>query len=514
VTFTKAENRSGGRAGAVPSSQGQPDRAGATRWWRRSPVLAAALVLAGMVVAPLLLPIGAGAQPADVAGAPVPFGSAQNFGAAPAQTAAPIVGMAATPSGLGYWIVGADGGIFTFGDAGYFGSMGNRPLTRPIVGMAATPDGRGYWEVASDGGIFGFGDAPFYGSMGGQALDKPIVGMAATPNGRGYIEVASDGGVFTFGNASFHGSMGGRALVAPVVGMAMTKSGNGYYEVAADGGVFTFGDARYDGAAAGLASHVVGISTTGDGGGYWLVSADGGLFTYGDARFFGSLGGGTLTNPVVGMATNGSSGYWLLPAAPPPPPPALSLGSSGAAVTLLQTELTNLGYWTDTPNGSFGDATQQAVWALQKAAGLPPTGVTDPATWAALAHGVLPHPQSTSGYVIEVNLNTDLVMFVNNGQVLHVLNTSTGGGYTYDGNQVAITPQGHFSIFRTVDGTVTDSLGTLWRPRYFTGGYAIHGDSSVPPYPVSHGCVRVSDEAINWIWAANLAPIGTAVWVY
>ena len=84
------------------------------------------------------------------------------------------------PIKSGYWEVASDGGIFSFGDASFYGSMGGTPLNKPIVGVAATPDGKGYWEVASDGGIFSFGDASFYGSMGGTPLNKPIVGMAAT----------------------------------------------------------------------------------------------------------------------------------------------------------------------------------------------------------------------------------------------------------------------------------------------------------------------------------------------
>jgi hypothetical protein len=75
-----------------------------------------------------------------------------------------MVGMAATPTGRGYWTVASDGGIFSFGDAAFFGSMGGKPLDQPMVGMAATPTGRGYWTVASDGGIFSFGDAAFFGS--------------------------------------------------------------------------------------------------------------------------------------------------------------------------------------------------------------------------------------------------------------------------------------------------------------------------------------------------------------
>ncbi len=128
----------------------------------------------------------------------------------------------AGPSGPpGYRLAAADGGIFSFGGAAFYGSMGGKPLVAPVVGMASTPDGAGYWEVAADGGIFAFGDAAFYGSMGGTPLHAPIVGMAVTPGG-GYDEVAADGGLFSFGGAPFFGSTGGHPLDAPIVGMAMT----------------------------------------------------------------------------------------------------------------------------------------------------------------------------------------------------------------------------------------------------------------------------------------------------
>jgi hypothetical protein len=84
------------------------------------------------------------------------------------------------PTTGGYWLVASDGGIFSFGDAGFYGSTGALALNRPIVGMGATPDGRGYWLVASDGGIFSFGDAGFYGSTGALALNRPIVGVGST----------------------------------------------------------------------------------------------------------------------------------------------------------------------------------------------------------------------------------------------------------------------------------------------------------------------------------------------
>ena len=103
----------------------------------------------------------------------------------------------------------SDGGIFAFGTARYYGSMGGRPLNAPIVGMAATPTGAGYWLVASDGGIFAFGTARFSGSTGAMHLNRPVVGMAPTADGAGYWLVAADGGIFTFGDAGFHGSAAG-----------------------------------------------------------------------------------------------------------------------------------------------------------------------------------------------------------------------------------------------------------------------------------------------------------------
>ncbi len=176
---------------------------------------------------------------------------------------APTTGMAPTPDGKGYWVVGSNGSLFAFGDASFDGSADNLALARPIVGMAATPDGGGYWLVASDGGIFSYGDARFYGSTGSLVLNQPVVGMAATSDGRGYWLVASDGGIFSYGDARFYGSTGNLVLNQPVVGMAATP----------------------------------------DGGGYWLVASDGGVFAFGNAAFDGSMGGQPLNRPVVGMST-------------------------------------------------------------------------------------------------------------------------------------------------------------------------------------------------------------------
>ncbi len=216
----------------------------------------------------------------------------------------PVVGMAATPTGNGYWLVASDGGIFAFGDAFFYGSTGNIALNQPVVGMAATPSGNGYWLVASDGGIFTRGDATFHGSTGGIVLNQPVVGMAATPSGNGYWLVASDGGIFAFGDAVFHGSAGDIALNQPIVGMAATPTGNGYWLVASDGGIFSFGDALFYGSAGDIALNqpIVGMAATRSGNGYWLVASDGGIFAFGDAGFYGSTGDVALNRPIVGMA--------------------------------------------------------------------------------------------------------------------------------------------------------------------------------------------------------------------
>lgn len=164
----------------------------------------------------------------------------------------PTVGIEATPTGKGSWVVADDGGIFTAGDAQFYGSTGNIALNKPIVSMASTPSGKGYWLVASDGGIFSYGDAQFYGSTGSIKLNKPIVGMAPTRSGRGYWLIASDGGVFSYGDAEFYGSTGSVRLQRPIVAMKPTTSGGGYWMLAEDGGIFAFGDAPFNGSAVGI----------------------------------------------------------------------------------------------------------------------------------------------------------------------------------------------------------------------------------------------------------------------
>ena len=225
----------------------------------------------------------------------------------------PVTGIAAPPSGSGYWLADAEGAVSAHNVANY-GSMAGTVLNAPITHIVSTPSGRGYWLVAGDGGTFAFGDAGFYGSMGGQHLNAPVVNMAPTPDGRGYWLVASDGGVFSFGDAAFYGSMGGAPLNQPVVGMSADAQTGGYWLVASDGGIFAFG-APFFGSTGNLQLQrpVNGMAPSAGGSGYWLVASDGGIFAFGAAPFLGSTGALTLNAPIVGMAGDvASGGYWLV----------------------------------------------------------------------------------------------------------------------------------------------------------------------------------------------------------
>ncbi|HEX3461134.1 MAG TPA: hypothetical protein VHT49_09530 [Acidimicrobiales bacterium] len=286
-----------------------------------TPMTAADLDAAGPLTAPIPTPPASPPSPTPVFPPPpvppatvppvAPPGNSV-LGNGPMVLNQPIVGLAATPDGQGYWLVSGDGGVFTFGDAGFHGSVGGSALNNPIVGMAATRDGQGYWLVASDGGIFAFGDAAFDGSMGGTPLNQPIVGMATTADGQGYWLVARDGGIFSFGSAGFDGSVGASTLNQPIVGMASTADSHGYWLVARDGGIFAFGDAAFEGSMGGtpLNQPITGMAATPDGHGYWLVGADGGIFNFGDAGFRGS-GGGLPHAPTIEVAARSSGGYLL-----------------------------------------------------------------------------------------------------------------------------------------------------------------------------------------------------------
>ncbi len=179
-------------------------------------------------------------------------GTGMGTGTGAGSTAA---GASAQLSG-GYWLVGADGGVYALGGAPFEGSLGNLRLNAPVVGIAATPDGLGYWLVGADGGVFTFGDAAFLGSMGGQPLNAPVVGIARTLNGLGYWLVAADGGVFTFGDAAFLGSLATSNAATPISALVPTPNDAGYWMLDPDGWNYSFANPPANGSFPGSAQIV------------------------------------------------------------------------------------------------------------------------------------------------------------------------------------------------------------------------------------------------------------------
>lgn len=198
--------------------------------------------------------------------------------------------------------------------------------------------------------------------------------------------------------------------------------------------------------------------------------------------------------------------------------PSLRRGSTGSYVVAAQNRLNQLGYWCGRADGSFGHLTQQAVWALQKVAHVSRDGVIGSTTWGLLDRGVRGNPRSTTGTVIECDLAENTLMLVSGGRLRYTLNTSTGNGERYYSRgmwRTAYTPRGQFSVYwRYTSGWQYGSLGAMWRPAYFKSGWAIHGSTSIPPYPASHGCLRVSTAAMNKLYAEGWPTVGRRVWIY
>jgi peptidoglycan hydrolase-like protein with peptidoglycan-binding domain len=201
-------------------------------------------------------------------------------------------------------------------------------------------------------------------------------------------------------------------------------------------------------------------------------------------------------------------------------------GASGPPTVIIQLRLAQLGFWNGDAAGRYGFSTKQAVMAFQKYIGIQATGYVDPNTAALLtgfaekAHGL-----SNDGNLVEVDKGRQLLFIIQNGKTVWTMNTSTGSGVPYsapnkkDPTKIetgdAQTPAGLYKTNRErPDGWWDGDLGQIYRPKYFHNGIAIHGMTSVPNYPASHGCVRVSTLAMDFIWGSGLVPLGTPVWVH
>lgn len=208
-------------------------------------------------------------------------------------------------------------------------------------------------------------------------------------------------------------------------------------------------------------------------------------------------------------------------------PPLRAVGTSGGQETArIQLRLFELGFWLSAADGGYGLTTKQAVMAFEKFMGFDADGRVDQGTADALTTMTLrPAARADSGTLVEVDKAKQLLYFVVDGRTEWILNTSTGNGEEYtepDKNTpgevitgVSLTPSGLHAVNRErPEGWWEGDLGEIYRPKYFVGGVAVHGSNSIPNYPASHGCVRVSVPAMDWIWDSGIMPMRTPVWVH
>jgi len=217
----------------------------------------------------------------------------------------------------------------------------------------------------------------------------------------------------------------------------------------------------------------------------------------------------------------------IVVAVPPMEIPLVAVGhADGIETARVQQRLLELGFWLQSTKGDYGVTTSQAVMAFQKYAGLDPNSNVDEATAAALTGATTrAHGTANQGTLIEVDKDRQLLFVIQEANTVWTINVSTGSGVPFkerDKNEWgkwvqgdAITPDGIFVINRQVEkGWRTGDLGDIYRPKYFNMGIGLHGAYKIPNYPASHGCVRMSTPAMDFIWSADLAPMGMKIWVH
>ncbi|HXF74401.1 MAG TPA: L,D-transpeptidase family protein [Actinomycetota bacterium] len=184
------------------------------------------------------------------------------------------------------------------------------------------------------------------------------------------------------------------------------------------------------------------------------------------------------------------------------PLPSLAVGAEGPAVRALERRLVELRYHLPGVDGRFGVPTADAVMAFTKVQGMRRRGTVDAAVWRALAAPRRPRPRiDDPGRHVEVDQTRQVLLLVEDGEVTAILHVSTGAG--------GATRDGAFRVYRKLAGY---SPGRLYYPSYFDGLRAIHGWPEVPPYPASHGCVRVPMWSATWVYGR--VPAGTRIVIY
>jgi hypothetical protein len=406
------------------------------------------------IVASLLLPllglVPAGAttpSPGDIV---YPRGDAVFHGSPGSPLDFPVVAMAATPSGNGYWVVDARGKVSPYGDAGWYGDTSNWWSTQSMVGLAATPTGHGYWVLSTTGGIFAFGDARFYGSNS----SGTSVAIAATSTGNGYWTITDSGHVSAFGDALFYGDASSTTLQWPVTAMALTADQHGYWLLLRNGSVIAYGDAVNLGDGSLSGKQFLTMSAKPGGGGYWLVAKDGTVFSEGNAAAFDKVSSSYAI--VASAPTPSGNGLWAASSGVPP-----SGGVQGVVKDTKGTTLPNIcvqatdrttgvsGYGTTTVTGFYrilnlrpstytvnfadcqnsvylpqwynGASTPEAASGVTVSSNVTTTGIGASLTKGAVITGAVRNPagQAINGCVTVVNTVT--------GEYAYGYSTVTGG---------------------------------------------------------------------------------------
>ncbi|MEV7013396.1 L,D-transpeptidase family protein [Streptosporangium sp. NPDC051022] len=199
----------------------------------------------------------------------------------------------------------------------------------------------------------------------------------------------------------------------------------------------------------------------------------------------------------AGHSTPGPAG--TPPAGDVPVPlqtPTLHLGDRGPLVQKVGNRLDRLGFNPGGSGDEYGSALRMAVWAFQKANGLPPVDRVDPATWQALSHPARIRPLVRSGEPsrVEIDLHRQLLTAWRDDRPVLVSHISTGTGKPYCKNGrcgVAVTPTGDFRAWWRTSGWTSGPLGDQFYTVYFNDGIGFHGSELVPRRPASHGCIRL-----------------------
>ena len=419
---------------------------------------------------------------------------------------------------------------------------------RPIVAMATTADGKGYWQVAADGGIFSF-NAPFYGALAGWPLAQPVVGMTATPSGSRLLDRHRRRiGVPLRRRASRTARSSAVHLNAPIKALdrrarraratgstrptaacsrsaprastarrarcASTRrssawrrrrAGNGYWLVASDGGIFSFGDAHFYGStgAMHLNAPVVGMARDGSGNGYWLAGADGGVFTFGDAHFKGSAAGQVAGQPARRAARRHARRQ--------------RLPHAGAARTSPDVGLMGLGATRPGRHRRPEPAHRHGLLAARARTASSTTTCSRPSTRSRRRTACRAPARSTRPTQAKFRTATrpraavdarfddrdrqdppDPARRHERRGPVHVQRVDRLRSPVHARRRAATPrtrPKACSRSSARSTGPTTARSARCGGPKYFTwSGIAVHGYTSVPPYPASHGCTRVSND--------------------